>query len=101
VPDKEKRDYTPYQQRVIRRYYENQESSRKDALLDVVSKIWLATNDAKRASLWKRAEELLLALGVGPKVVEHVVAGRKVEALAGLAAKVDDGKAPGPRKPGT
>jgi hypothetical protein len=83
----EKRDYTPYQQRAIRRYYENRDAIRQDSLSDLVSQIWLAKTDAKRDALWKRAEALLLALGVKPETVAHVVGKRRADALAELAAK--------------
>jgi hypothetical protein len=83
----EKRDYTPYQQRVIRSYYRNQEQSRAQSLDELVADIWLAKTDAKRDALWKRAEALLLSLGVRPETVAEVVGKRRVEGLAGLAAK--------------
>jgi hypothetical protein len=104
----EKRDYTPYQQRVIRNFYRNQEQSRAQSLDEIVADIWLAKTDAKRDALWKKAEALLLAIGVRPETVAQVVEKRRVEGLAGLAAKAQStppstpkprpgGSGPGPR----
>jgi hypothetical protein len=81
------RDYSPYQRRVIRDYYRNQEGIQGQALADLVSDLWLATTPAKQASLWKRAEKLLTGLGVPPAQVASVVSARNVQALADLAAR--------------
>jgi hypothetical protein len=83
----EKRDYTPHQQRIIRRYYANQDGIRTQALADLVSDLYLATTDAKRASLWKRAQALLEGLGFPASVVLPVVENRDLRRLADLAAK--------------
>jgi hypothetical protein len=94
----EKRDYTPYQQRVIQRYYRNQESLRTQSLAELVSDLYLATTDKKKESLWKRAEALLLALGQKPETVAHVVGNRRLDALAALASKAQD-RPPGAAAP--
>src|SRR5687767_7766682 len=101
----EKRDYTPYQQKVIRNYYRNQDAIRTQSLSDVVADIWLATTEAKKDALWMRAEALLVSLGIRPETIAHVVGKRKVEGLAALAAKAQDrppgspGKGPPPKGP--
>ena len=97
----EKRDFTPYQQRVIQRYYRNQDALRTQSLSDLVADLWLATTEAKKASLWKRAEALLVSLGMRPETISHVVGNRKVEALAALAAKVQDRPPPSPKGGGS
>ena len=83
----EKRDHTPYQQKVIRSYYRNQEGIRQQSLADLVSDLYLATTDAKRTSLWKRAQTLLEGLGAPASTVLSVVEKRDVVLLAELAAK--------------
>lgn len=82
-----KRDYSPYQQKVIKAYYENRESIQQQGLAELVSDLYLATTEAKRASLWKRAETLLQGLGVPPATVAAVVAKRNVTALADLVTR--------------
>src|SRR5262245_5209287 len=83
----EKRDYTRYQQGVIRRYYQNQEQIREQSLADLVSDLYLATTDKKRDALWKRARTLLEGLGADAASVERVVLARDARALADLAAQ--------------
>ena len=60
----EKRDFTPHQQKIVRNYYKNQGAIREQSLADLVGDLYLATTEAKTASLWKRAEKLLEGLGV-------------------------------------
>jgi hypothetical protein len=81
------RDYSPYQRRVIRDYYRNQEGIQGQALSDLVSDLWLATTEAKKKSLWARAEKLLGSLGAPPDRVAAIVSARDVKALADVAAK--------------
>jgi len=83
----EKRDYSRYQQGVIRRYYQNQEQLREQSLADLVSDLYLATSDKKRDALWRRARTLLEGLGADPAVVEQVVSARDARRLADLAAR--------------
>lgn len=83
----EKREFTRYQQGVIRRYYQHQDGLREQSLADLVSDLYLATTDRKRDALWKRARALLEGLGVAPATVEAVVAARNPKALAELAAR--------------
>jgi len=80
-----KRDFTPYQQKVIRSFYRNQEAIREQGLADLVSDLYLATTPKRRDALWKRAEALLTGLGVAPATIAAVVSARNVTALAELA----------------
>jgi len=81
------RDYSPYQRRVIRDYYRNQEGIQTQALADLVSDLYLATTPAKKKSLWARAEKLLGGLGVPSERVTAIVAAQDLQALADIAAK--------------
>jgi hypothetical protein len=82
-----KREFSPYQQKVIRAYYQNREGIQQQALADLVSDLYLATTEAKKASLWKRAESLLASLGTSPATVAAVVSKRNLAALAELVTK--------------
>lgn len=81
------KDFTPYQQKIVRNYYRNQEGIRQQSLADLVSDLYLATTDAKRNSLWKRAQALLDGLGVPASVSLPIVTKRDAAALAEVAAK--------------
>jgi hypothetical protein len=80
-----KREYSPYQQKVIRDFYRNQDSIREQALAALVSDLWLATTEKKRDALWKKAESLLSGLGAPASAVAAVVGKRDVKGLAELA----------------
>ncbi len=84
-PVAEKREHTPYQQKVIRQYYRNQGAIREQALASLVSDLWLAETPKKREALWKRAEALLEGLGVPKSEIVAVVTTRNVTALAEIA----------------
>ncbi|MAG94129.1 MAG: hypothetical protein CMJ48_10310 [Planctomycetaceae bacterium] len=65
-------DRTPYQQKVIRRYYENRSQIDEQRLAELVTNLYLAEGK-KREKLWKTAEETMERLNVPPTRVAHVV----------------------------
>ena len=89
------RDYSPYQQKVIRDFYKNKEGIQGQALADLVSDLYLAGTEAKKTSLWKRAEHLMTGLGVPAAGVAAIVSKRDLKALADVVARgfVTDRKA--------
>jgi hypothetical protein len=81
------KDFTPYQQKVIRNYYANKEAIQGQALADLVSDLYLAGTEKKKASLWTRARSLMSGLGVADAVSNAIVEKRNLAALAQVAAK--------------
>ena len=81
------KDFTPYQQKVIRNYYANKESIQGQALADLVSDLYLAGTEKKKVSLWARAKTLMSGLGVADAVASAIVEKRNLAALAQVAAK--------------
>jgi hypothetical protein len=63
---------TPYQERIIRDYYRNQDTIMLQRLGDLVADLYLAEGPA-RGRLWKRAGETLRKLQVPEGQVQHVV----------------------------
>jgi hypothetical protein len=88
MPD---RDYTPYQRKVIQRYYRNQDAMKGQRLQELVSDLYLATTPKKRDALWERARALLLQNGVPEAETERVVGARSVEALAEVVQRLAKG----------
>ncbi len=82
------RKYTPHQKRIIKNYYENLEDIQNQKLGGLISDLYLATTEKKRASLWKRVEATLTHLKVHPKTVEYVVRSRDLETLAEIASEI-------------
>ena len=60
-----KRDYSNFQQGVIRRYYENREQIDEGKLSELVTSLYLAESKSARDKLWDRVESLLERLDVG------------------------------------
>ena len=81
------RDFSPYQQKVIRNYYANREAIQGQSLADLVSDLYLAGTEKKKVSLWARAEKLMTGLGVVEAVAKAIVEKRNLAALAEVAAK--------------
>ena len=63
--------HTPHQDRIIRRYYRNQDQILLQRLGDLVTDLYLAEGK-NRVRLWKRTEEILAKLEVPNARVQHV-----------------------------
>jgi hypothetical protein len=75
-----------YQQGIVRRYYEQADTITMTKLQELVGEIYLAEGK-KAQTLWERAREALLKTDTPAAVVETVVQGRDVKALAEIVAK--------------
>jgi hypothetical protein len=75
-------DYTPYQERIIRRYYDNRQELAFQKLEEMVADLYLAETDKKRAALWKRVEKAMVNLKVPVKIQAHILEKRSPEVLA-------------------
>jgi len=84
----EDREYTPYQKRVIRRYYENREAASTQRLGEIVSELYLATSEKKAARLWEQAEKLLRVAGANEVWLERTVRERDLEQLAEIVKTI-------------
>lgn len=83
------REYSPFQRKLIRRYYQNLDSIRAQKLGELVTEIYLATTPKRAESLWARAAKLLEDKDTQPEAreaIDALLASRDVEALAELAA---------------
>jgi hypothetical protein len=63
---------TPYQDRVIRNYYQNQDAILLQRLGDLVTDLYLAEG-AQRARVWKRVAGTLEKLKIPKSQVQHLV----------------------------
>ncbi len=78
---KEPRNYTPHQQKIIKRYYNEQPTILRDRLAQLVGDLYLASGKS-RARLWKQAAEAMQKLGYTEDRINHVVSSDKPELLA-------------------
>lgn len=82
------REYTPYQQNVIRRYYQHRPAVLFQQLSELVSELYLA-DVKKRPRLWKRVEAALEKLEVPRSRIDHLVKKANPALLADLLKELD------------
>jgi hypothetical protein len=64
-------DFTPYQQKIIKRYYNNLDTIQLQRLADLVGELYL-TEGKKRARTWAAVCAAMEKLGVAPARIEHL-----------------------------
>ena len=65
-------DYSPHQQKIIKRYYENFDAIQVQKLSELVTELYLAEGK-KRARLWKNASGILTKLKLPATRIQHIV----------------------------
>lgn len=83
-------DYTPYQQKIIKRYYSNQGGIQQQRLAELVTELYLAEG-AKRQRAWKSAAAAMQRLGVPQSRIDHIV-NKNDPALLAQVVKELEGK---------
>ena len=76
-------DYTPYQEKIIKRYYDNHDGIMRQKLAELATDLYLAEGK-KRVQLWKRAAAAMTNLGVSQERIDHIVASDNPSFLAKL-----------------
>jgi hypothetical protein len=72
---------TPYQEKIIKRYYENRDDIMQQKLAEMTTDLYLAEGK-KRTQLWKRITAALTNLGVDPARIERIAAADNPALLA-------------------
>ena len=75
-------DLTPYQKKIVERYYDRRDEIMLSRLQELVSELYLAETDKKRNALWKRVEQAMANLKTPGPVAAHILRSRKPEILA-------------------
>jgi len=88
MDQKEEKGYTPYQQKVIRRFYENKDLRLIQKLGELVSNLYVETSEKKRESGWKRIKEILIDLKVHPHEVEFLTKDKNLTVISKKLAEV-------------
>lgn len=81
------KDYSPYQKKIIKRYYDNSEAIGYQQLAELAGEIYLAEGK-KLDRLWERVEAALSKLKVGEKRVAHLLEKRDPKLLADLVKEL-------------
>mgnify|MGYP001575371533 FL=1 len=88
MEQKEEKGYTPYQQKVIRRFYENKDLRLIQKLGELVSNLYVETSEKKRESGWKRIKEILIDLKVHPHEVEFLTKDKNLTVISKKLAEM-------------
>lgn len=81
-------DHSRYQQKIIKRYYQNFDAIKHQRLSELVTELYLAEGK-KTERLWKQVGETLTALEFPAGRVEHLLARRDPALLAGVLKEIE------------
>jgi hypothetical protein len=79
--------YTPYQQKIIKRYYDNADAINLQKLAELVTDLYLAEGK-KRDGLWKRIATAMQKLKVPEQRIKHIVEKNDPQLLANLVKEL-------------
>ena len=80
-------NHTSYQQKVIRRYYQNIDRLAEQRLGELVSDLYLAEGK-KKDRLWQQAASALEKVGLPQARIDHILASRDPALLAGVVKEL-------------
>ena len=84
-------DFTPYQQKIIKRYYDNQDILQLQRLAELVGELHLSTGK-KRQGVWTRIASAMQKLGVPQVRIEHLHKQDKPELVAQIVKELEGKK---------
>lgn len=81
-------NHSPYQQKIIKRYYQNFDAIKFQRLSDLASELYLAEGK-KYERLWKQVFECLTQLEFPASRIDHLAQKRDPAILAGILKELD------------
>ena len=81
-------DYTPHQQKIIKRYYNNQGAIQHQRLAELVTELFLAQGK-KRQRIWASASTAMQRLGIPQARIDHLIAKGDPALLAELLKELE------------
>lgn len=82
VHDASVAEHTPYQRKIIERYYDRRDEIMLTRLQEIVSELMLADTQKRSDQLWKRAAAAMKSLQVPQRLADHILEQRKPDILA-------------------
>lgn len=82
------RNYSPHQQKIIRRYYDNLGDIKSQRLAELVGELYLAEGK-KKDKVWKTIAETMERLKIPADRIAHLVAQKKPELIADLVKELE------------
>jgi hypothetical protein len=80
-------DYTPHQQKIIKRYYENFDGIKHQRLSELATDLYLAEGK-KRDRLWVQVEQTLRKLEFPESRIAHLMEKRDPALLVGILTEL-------------
>ncbi|MFO0909445.1 MAG: hypothetical protein U0794_14015 [Isosphaeraceae bacterium] len=81
-------DHTPYQQKIIKRYYQNFDAIKYQRLSELVGELFLAEK-RKAERLWKQVAETLRQLEFPETRIAHLLQVKDPSLLAGVLKELE------------
>lgn len=88
MSDKQPRNYSPHQQKIIQRYYDNLGTIKSERLAELVGELYLAQGK-KKAKLWQQTGDVMIKLGVPAARVEHLLKQQKPALIAEVVKELE------------
>jgi hypothetical protein len=83
-------DFSPYQQKIIKRYYRNFDSIKSQRLSELATELYLAEGK-KRDRLWGQVEQTLRKLEFPESRISHLLEKRDPALLVGILKELEAG----------
>jgi hypothetical protein len=83
-------DYTPYQHKIIKRYYQNFDAIKSQRLSELATELYLAEGK-KRDRLWAQVEQTLRKLEFPETRIAHLMEKREPALLVGILKELTGG----------
>jgi hypothetical protein len=80
-------DYTPYQQKIIKRYYDNFDDIKQQRLSELATELYLAEGK-KRERLWKQVAEALTKLDFPQTRIDHLMSKKDPALVVGIVGEL-------------
>jgi hypothetical protein len=81
-------DLTPYQQKIVKRYYQNFDALKLQRLSELATELYLAEGK-KRDRVWKQVEDCLTRLEFPTSRIEHLMQKRDPAMLPGILKELE------------
>lgn len=85
---KKPRDYSPYQQKIIQRYYGAQDTIQMQRLSELVGELYL-TEGKKKEKTWKAVEDTMRRLKINETRIEHLMKQANPNLIAELVKELE------------
>ena len=82
------RNYTPHQQKIIKRYYDTLDQTSHQRLAELVAELYLAEGKKKQTA-WKNAAAAMEKLGVPKARIDHLVGQQNPALIAELVKELE------------